>query len=111
MKFLKEIEFLGDSLESIRRFPDVARNRAGQQLRLVQRGETPADWKPMSTVGAGVAEIRIRDEHGIYRVLYVAKFADAIYVLHAFQKKTQKTDSGDLAIAVKRYKDLKKGQT
>ncbi|SNT38570.1 Phage derived protein Gp49-like [Granulicella rosea] len=65
----------------------------------------------MKSVGAGVSEIRIRDEQGIYRIIYVAKFASAIFVLHAFQKKTQKTAFGDLAVAIKRYKELQKEQS
>lgn len=65
----------------------------------------PTDWKPMSSVGSGVVEIRIRGrlEH---RVLYIAKFADAIYVLHAFEKKSQKTRKADVSTARRRLKDL-----
>jgi len=66
----------------------------------------PSDWKPMSTVGAGAGEIRIKDEAGIYRVIYVAKFEDAVYVLHAFEKKTRKTRKADIALAKARYKAL-----
>ena len=66
----------------------------------------PSDWKPMSTVGAGAGEIRIKDEAGIYRVIYVAKFEEAVYVLHVFEKKTQKTRKADIALAKARYKAL-----
>jgi phage-related protein len=83
-----------------------ARREAGLQLFKVQEGEDPDDWKPMETVGAGVREIRIREKSGAYRVMYVAKFADAIYILHCFQKKTQKTAAADLALARQRFKDL-----
>jgi phage-related protein len=91
-------------------FPESARRRAGQQLALLQEGRDPYDWKPMPSVGAGVREIRIRDEHGIFRVIYVTKFAERIYVLHCFQKKTQKTSQADIALAAARYKELQKGQ-
>lgn len=75
---------------------------------LVQNGREPDDWKPMHSVGQGVREIRIRDITGVYRVIYVAKFADAIYVLHCFQKKTQKTRKADLDLAGQRYRNLLK---
>ena len=60
----------------------------------------------MPTVGAGVQEIRIRDAAGVFRVIYVAKFADAVYVLHCFRKTTQKTSKTDLDLATKRYREL-----
>ena len=72
----------------------------------VQDGLQPDDWKPMPSVGVGVQEIRVRDETGAYRVIYVAKFSDAVYVLHAFQKKTQKTSRVDLALATKRFAEV-----
>jgi phage-related protein len=71
----------------------------------VQVGDDPLDWKPMETVGVGVREIRIREEKA-YRILYVAKFAEAIYVIHAFEKKTQKTSKADLTLASNRYRQL-----
>lgn len=79
---------------------------AGFQLDRVERGLEPADWKPMPSVGAGVREIRIREESGAYRVLYVAKFEEAVYVLHCFQKKTQATPKRDIDLAEKRYREL-----
>ena len=82
--------------------------RTGHQLDQVQNGREPDDWKPMSAVGRGVKEIRIRDEAGAFRVLYLAKFADAVYVLHCFQKKTEKISKADLGIAAKRYRELLK---
>lgn len=103
---MKRLEFLGDSLIQLRRFPDRARKEAGVQLYLVQQGLEPNDWKPMSSVGPGVREIRIRDEAGIFRVLYVTRIADAIYVLHAFQKKTQQTDPRDVRLAQMRLKQI-----
>ena len=89
----------------MRNFPAEARRQAGFELYAIQRGLDPSDWKAMKTVGSGVREIRIR-VLGEWRVLYVAKFADAVYVLHAFQKKTQKTSPNDLEIARRRYKQL-----
>jgi phage-related protein len=105
----RKVMFCGSSRADLRRFPVDARREAGQQLFQVQMGENPDDWKSMESVGRGVREIRIRDESGIYRVIYVAKFSDAIYVLHCFQKKTQKTAPGDLDLAKRRYKELVRG--
>jgi phage-related protein len=104
----KPVEFRGSALDDLRAFPEAARREAGYQLDQIQHGREPDDWKPMSTVGRGVREIRIRDAAGAFRVLYVAKFDDAIYVLHCFQKKTQKTNKADLSLAAQRYRDLLK---
>lgn len=78
----------------------------GYQIDKVQRGLEPKDWKPMATIGQGVREIRTRDTSGAFRVIYVAKLADAVYVLHCFQKKTQKTSKADLDLAEARYRAL-----
>jgi len=107
---MKPIEFLGDSLDCLREFPKLARREAGFQLDRVQRGLEPFDWKPMTPVGAGVREIRVRDDSEAYRVLYVAKFEDAVYVLHCFQKKSQATPKRDIDLAEKRYRELLKEQ-
>jgi phage-related protein len=104
----KPVEFLGNSLDDLRAFPLAARREAGHQIDQVQNGHEPDDWKPMNTVGKGVKEIRIRDAAGAFRIIYIAKFADAVYVLHCFQKKTEKTNKGDLDLAAKRYRDLLK---
>ena len=103
---VKELRFKGTSLQDLRRFPEDARRDAGYQLDRVQNGMEPADFKPMPVVGSGVQEIRIKDDAGIFRVLYVAKFEDAVYVLHCFQKKTQRTAKSDLDLASKRYAEL-----
>ena len=108
MTDLKPVEFRGSALDDLRAFPQAARREAGHQLDQVQRGREPDDWKPMNTVGRGVREIRIRDAAGAFRVLYLAKFDDAFYVLHCFQKKTQKTSKADLNLAAQRYRDLLK---
>ncbi|HET7329359.1 type II toxin-antitoxin system RelE/ParE family toxin [Dyella sp.] len=104
----KPIEFLGTALSDLRAFLLAARRDAGHQLDQVQRGWEPDDWKPMETVGAGAKEIRIRDATGAFRVIYVVKFAEAIYVMHCFQKKTAKTSKADLDLAAKRYRELLK---
>jgi phage-related protein len=100
------IEFLGDSLERIREFPSGPKREAGHQLDRVQRGLEPDDWKSMNTIGSGVKELRIRDKAGAYRVIYLAKLEQAVYVLHGFQKKTRKTSASDIALAVERYRQL-----
>ena len=97
--------WLGSSLGDLRAFPVEARQRAGFELSEVQHGRMPSDWKPMGTVGAGVYEIRIHTEVE-HRVLYVAKFAEGVYVLHAFEKKTQRTRQHDLNLAKQRLNDL-----
>ncbi|KXV11758.1 hypothetical protein CR51_07220 [Caballeronia megalochromosomata] len=102
---MKTLRFVGSALDDLRNFPAEARRQTGFQLDAVQRGFTPDDFKPMPTVGAGAYEIRIHVE-GEWRVLYVAKFDDAVYVLHAFQKKTQKTPRGDLELAARRYRQI-----
>src|ERR1700722_9940793 len=104
----KPVEFRGNSLDDLRAFPVPARREAGHQIHQVQEGREPDDWKPMPRVGSGVQGIRIRDAAGVFRVIFVAKFAAAIYVLHCFQKKTQKTSKTDLDLAEKRYRDLTK---
>ena len=106
MTILKPLTFCGSALDDLRAFPASARNEAGFQLDKVQRGDEPGDWKPMNTIGAGVREIRILDANGTFRVVYVAKFARAVYVLHCFQKKTEKISKGDLDLTSKRYREL-----
>jgi phage-related protein len=103
---MKRVEFLGDALVELRKFPEAARKEAGVQLHKLQMGLDPSDWKPMTTVGAGVREIRIRDEAGAFRVLYVANVGDAVYVLHAFQKKTQQTAKRHLDLATSRLRQI-----
>jgi len=100
----KQIRWIGSAYGDLLAFPKDARKEAGFQLGKVQAGLDPADWKPFDEVGAGTREIRIREASGIYRVMYVAKFEEAIYVLHRFQKKTQVTSKPDGAIAAERYR-------
>ena len=104
------MRFLGDALKSLRAFPEDAKQDAGYQLDKVQRGEQPDDFKPMPSIGKGVEEIRIWDDSGTYRVIYTARLADAVYVLHAFQKKTQATSKRDIDTAKERFAQLTKGR-
>ena len=99
---MKALKFIGSSLDDLRNFPDEARRAAGFELHAVQSGLEPADWKPMQAIGPGVKEIRIH-VLGEWRVMYVAKFRDAVYVLHAFKKKSKKTSRQDIELARQRY--------
>ncbi len=104
MEQYKEIRWVGSAYDDLLGFPDPARRDAGFQLSKVQAGLEPEDWKPFNDVGAGTQEIRIRDTSGIFRVMYVAKFEEAVYVLHCFQKKTPATSKQDKDIAQARYR-------
>jgi phage-related protein len=104
----KRVTFHGDSLDRLRDFPEEARREAGHELYQVQNALDPTDWKPMPTIGVGVREIRIRDSSRQYRVIYIATFADAVHVLHAFEKKTQRTARRDLELAAARLRQLKR---
>src|SRR5437764_513236 len=104
---MKPVTFLGDSLDKVREFPAGARREAGLQIDRVQRGLDPDNWKPMKTIGPGVREIRIRDAAGAFRVIYVAAFAEAIYVLHAFKKTSRATSKRDFGLAEMRLKELR----
>lgn len=106
---MRPLKFIGSSLDDIRNFPAAARQQAGFELYAVQRGLDPSDWKPMSDVGAGVREIRLH-VLGEWRVIYVAKFADVVYVLHAFQKRSQKTRREDIELARRRFRQIKGGE-
>jgi phage-related protein len=106
----KEIRWVGSAYDDLLAFPKEALREAGFQLGKVQAGLAPSDWKPFDAVGAGTKEIRIRDASGAYRVMYVAKFEEAIYVLHCFQKKTQATSKQDKAIAQARYRAVVKAR-
>jgi phage-related protein len=102
---MKPLNFIGSSLDDLRNFPEEARKAAGFELYSAQRGLEPSDWKPMPGIGCGVNEIRIH-VLGEWRVIYIAKFEDAVHVLHSFQKKTRKTNQHDIEIARKRYKQV-----
>jgi phage-related protein len=102
---MKALRFVGTSLDDLRDFPVEARRQAGFELDALQRGHDPSDWKPMKDIGSGVREIRIH-VLGEWRIIYVAKFAHAIYVLHSFQKKTQRTRQADIELARSRYRQV-----
>jgi phage-related protein len=102
---IKPLVWVGSSLADLRAFPADARWRAGFELRKVQEGFDPSDWKPMSIIGAGVVELRIHTDVE-RRVVYVAKFAEAIYALHAFEKRTGKTARRDIAVARNRLREV-----
>ncbi|HOW53721.1 MAG TPA: type II toxin-antitoxin system RelE/ParE family toxin [Syntrophorhabdaceae bacterium] len=99
---MKSLIFAGSSLDDLRNFPDEARRAAGFELRAIQNGLDPSDWKPVQTIGKGVKEIRIH-VLGEWRVIYIARFREAVYVLHAFQKKSRKTSRQDIELARQRY--------
>jgi phage-related protein len=101
---MKAAYFVGTARTDLAGFPVSARRRAGYELFMVQVGRDPADFKPLPSVGPGAYEIRVQDEAGAFRVIYVAKFEYAVYVLHAFQKKSRKTAKTDIELAAKRYK-------
>lgn len=103
---LKPLRWLGNSRAAVRAFPPNARRDAGYQLYRVQGGHDPSDWKPMAHVGPGVREIRVHAD-GAYRVLYLATRAEAVYVLHAFAKKSRRTRNVDVHLARGRLKALR----
>jgi phage-related protein len=103
---VKPLSFLGTSLDGLRAFPVAVRRESGHQLDRVQRGLEPDDWKPMPSLGPGAREVRIRDQTGAFRVIYIATRPEAVYVLHAFQKKTQTTPKRDLELAEARFREL-----
>lgn len=101
------VAWMGSSRKDIREFPEEVRREAGFELRQVQRGEQPSDFKYMGSVGTGVYEIRLRGEHGDhYRVMYIAKYEEGIYVLHAFQKTSRETEQKDIDLARSRLQDV-----
>jgi phage-related protein len=103
---MKPVHFVGSSREDLRELPETVQETAGFQLFKVQQGREPDDWKPMTTVGPGVQELRVRDESGIYRMFYVTKFQEAVYVLHVFEKRSQKTARPDIELGKNQYADL-----
>ena len=107
---MKPLWFLGDSRKVLQEFPKDARREAGYQLELVQMGLPAVDFKPVQRVGKGVEEMRVRDESGTYRVLYTARLAEAVYVIHAFQKKARTTSQRDIEIARDRFQQLMRGR-
>ena len=103
---MKAVVWMGSSREDLMRVPETAQDSLGFELYRVQCGLDPKDWKPMASVGSGVREIRVRDEAGIFRVIYLATRPEGVYVLHCFQKKTPQTSRTDLELAVKRFRAI-----
>jgi phage-related protein len=103
---MKPVIWMGSSKADLKAFPAAVIDDMGHQLFLVQCGLEPDDWKPMTTVGTGVREIRVKDVAGIFRTVYLATRAEAVYVLHCFQKKTQRTAQRDVELAQRRLQDI-----
>lgn len=103
---MKPVVWMGSSRDALRAFPEPVQDQLGYELYRVQCGLDPKDWKPMTSVGAGVREIRVRDGAGVFRVIYLATRAEGVYVLHCFQRKTQTTSRADVELARKRLKAI-----
>jgi phage-related protein len=108
---MKSVIWVGSAKADLLAFPPDARQDVGYQLERVQRGEQPHDWKPMTTVGVGVREIRVHESDGAFRVIYLAARPEGIYVLHCFQKKSEQTSWRDIALAARRFKAISRGDT
>lgn len=102
---VKPLVWIGDSLENVRGFAVAARKQTGFELWEIQQGKPPSDWKPLTPVGPGVRELRVGSERA-YRVVYVAALSEAVYVLHAFEKRSQKTSKLDIDLARARFRAL-----
>jgi phage-related protein len=105
---MKPLAWVGDTKRQVQGFPEDARGEAGHQLWRVQMGRDPDDWKPMPSIGTSVREVRIHEPSGAFRIVYIATLSEAVYVLHAFQKKTQRTDKRDVELATARLKAVLK---
>ena len=105
---MRKVAWVGTSLEEMQELPKAIRKAVGFQIHLLQEGVDPDDFKPMPSVGSGVYEIRVRNELGqnTGRCFYVVKFKEAIFILHAFEKKKQKTPKANLDKGQERYKEL-----
>ena len=101
------IAWEGDSKEVISSFPDDVKYNLGFDLRLLQQGQRPTDYRPMSSIGAGVFELRDQDERSWYRVIYLSRIHDVIYVLHCFEKKSREMPRRDFEKARQRLKTVK----
>lgn len=105
---MKPVFWMGNSRQRLARFPQPTQRAIGAELRRVQSGLDPANWKPMARIGAGAREIRVRDAAGAWRLIYVARLADIVYVLHVFQKKSAATAKPDIELATRRYRMIEK---
>ena len=103
---MKKVLWQGSSKSDLKSFPPTVMDDAGHQLFRVQSGLDPDDWKPMASIGSGVREIRLRDATGAFRIIYIATRPQGVYVLHCFQKKSQKTSPQDIQLARERLKSI-----
>lgn len=103
---VKPVVWMGGSREDLKEFPETVQDSLGFELYRVQCGLDPKDWKPMMSIATGVREVRVRDEAGIFRMIYLATRPEGVYVLHCFQKKTQRTGRSDVELATKRFKSI-----
>ena len=103
---MRAVIWVDTSKQDLMAFPATAKQRMGYQIHRVQSGQQPTSWKPVTSIAAGVQEIRVSDETGVYRSMYVAKSGEAVYVLHCFPKKTRRTSKSDIAIAKARYAEV-----
>lgn len=104
---MKDAVWLGDTRKVMQGLPTAVKHAVGIQLMMVQNGLDPMDWKPLKAVGPGVREIRVR-VGGAYRVIYATQYEDAVYVLHVFEKKSQKTLKPDIDLAKRRLAELRR---
>ena len=102
----KDIDWRGSSYEDLLAFPDAAKKTAGFELHRLQNGELPTNYKWVNRWGAGIIEIRLEEKTDAFRVVCIVKFEEAVYVLHSFQKKSQKTSKEDKGIIEARYKGV-----
>lgn len=107
---MKELYWVGSSLDDLKQLPEDVVQIAGYQLHRVQSGLEPNDWKPMKNIGQGVREIRIRESTNVCRIIYLVRTDDGVYVLHAFQKKTRKTAQKHINLARRRYNEVMRGK-
>ena len=105
---VKPVVWMGSSREDVKEFPEAVQDSVGFELYRIQCGLQPKDWKPMTSIGTGVKEVRVREEAGVFRVIYLATRPEGVYVLHCFQKKTQRTSRSDLELATKRFKAIER---
>lgn len=105
---MKVAKFHPAARDALRAFPEDVRRAFGKAIYDLQQGHSLAMplSRAMPILGAGAAELRIRDASGIYRAFYVVKMADVVLVFHAFVKKTQKTPNREVALGKKQLKEM-----
>ncbi len=101
------IAWEGNAKEVVSSFPEEARQNLGFQLRLLQQGQQPTDYRPMSTIGPGVFELRDQDERAWYRVIYLSRVRSVVHVLHSFEKRSRETPAKEIRTARQRFKAVR----